>query len=224
MRPRIGITTPNNLWHPAYYFIQFSVWLCGGRPVPLRTLERVKREDIQGLVLGGGTDIFPGLFQNDPKQDYLYDQKRDEMEIAWLKKAERENIPVFAICRGAQLMNVMNGGTLHLDVSLAYENAYYPKSLLRKIFYRKLTKVLPESMLFRLTGRKTLYVNSMHTQSIDKVGRNLRVTGKEENGVIQVIERPDHSFYMGVQFHPEFMIWGSRMRALFSGLIQAARI
>lgn len=99
MRPNIGITAPSK-FYPAYYFLRFAVWLCGGRPVALRTLESIQRGDIDGLIVGGGTDVFPGLFQNDPKQDYLYDQKRDEMEIAWLAKAEKEGLPVLGICRG----------------------------------------------------------------------------------------------------------------------------
>jgi len=223
MRPKIGITTPNTLFHPAYYFIQFSVWLCGGRPVPLRTLDSIERSDIRGLVLGGGTDVFPQLFEGTPKDKYKYDHERDETEIAWLKKAEKENIPVFAICRGAQMMNVMNKGTLHLDVSLAYENAHYPKNLLRKVFYRKRIDIEAGSLFNELTQSDALRVNSMHTQSIDKIGQNLGVTAREKNGVVQAIERPNHSFYLGVQFHPEFMIWRPTMQALFKGLVKAAK-
>lgn len=223
MRPKIGITTPNTLFHPAYYFIKFSVWLCGGRPVPLRTQTTIEREGIQGLVLGGGTDVFPQLFEGMPKEKYKYDRERDEMEIAWLKKAEIDKIPVFAICRGTQMMNVMNIGTLHLDVSLAYENAHYPKNLLRKIFYRKKIEIEQGSLFHTLTRSKTLRVNSMHTQSIDKIGNHLNITAQEKNGVVQAIERPNHPFYLGVQFHPEFMIWRPTMQALFRGLVNAAK-
>ncbi|MEE4376453.1 MAG: type 1 glutamine amidotransferase [Candidatus Competibacteraceae bacterium] len=221
-RPVIGITTPNKRFHVAYFFIKFSVWLCGGKALPLRTLEGVESKKVDGLVLGGGTDIFPGLFQSDPKQHYFYDHQRDEMEIAWLRKAEREKIPVFAICRGAQLVNVINKGTLHLDASVAYDNFVYPEGLLHKIFYRKLIRIKQNSQFYKLVSTDRLCVNSMHMQSIDKVGDNLEISAQEDNGVVQAIERPTQPFYLGVQFHPEFLIYRSSMRNLFKQLVKVA--
>lgn len=222
-RPVIGITTPNKRFHAAYQFIKFSVWLCGGRPVALKSKASLDRDDIQGLVLGGGTDVFPGLYQSDPKQNYFYDHDRDTLELAWLDRAEERDIPVFAICRGAQMINVRHKGTLHLDVSKAYENAIYPRSLIRKMFFRKGINIKDNSLFQKLTGKRYLRVNSMHTQSIDKVGKPLIVTAQEENQVVQAVERHDKSFYFGVQFHPEFMIYRPSMRALFRGLIDEAK-
>jgi len=222
MRPPIGITTPNTRFHIAYYFIKLSVWLCGGKPIPLRTPDAIKSQKVRGLVLGGGTDVFPGLFQNDPKQDYLYDHDRDEIEMAWLQRAEKENIPVLGICRGAQMMNVMNKGSLHLNVALAYEGAHYPKNLLRMAFFRKGIEIEPNSMLCKILRTNFLRVNSMHTQSIDRLGKNLRVCAQEKNGVVQAIERPGHAFYLGVQFHPEFMIYRPSMQRIFKSLIKTA--
>lgn len=121
------------------------------------------------------------------------------------------------------MMNVMNKGTLHLDVSLAYENAHYPKRLLRKIFFRKPIDVKPDSLLHKLTRALTLRVNSLHTQSVDRIGHNLRIIARERNGVVQAIERPNHPFYLGLQFHPEFMIWRPTMRAIFKALVDEAR-
>lgn len=222
-RPIIGITTPNTPFHAAYYFIKLGIWLCGGTPVPLKTPNSIHTVQIDGLIVGGGTDIFPKLFQEAPKQDYQYDHDRDEMEMAWLKKAEADQIPVLGICRGAQMMNVMHGGTLHLNVSLAYENAHYPKNLFRKIFFRKAIKIEPNSLFHRLTNKTTLRVNSMHTQSIAKTGSGFVISAKENNGVIQAIGNPAHPFYLGVQFHPEFLLYRPSMRALFRGLVRATR-
>lgn len=191
--------------------------------MPLRTLESLDDHKIDGLIVGGGTDVFPGLFQNDPKQDYLYDQPRDEMEMAWLKRAEADDIPVLGICRGAQMMNVMNRGSLHMDISIAYENAHYPKSLFRKLFYRKDILVEPRSLFFKIVRLNPVKVNSYHSQSIDRLGRNLKVSAQERNGIVQVIERPDHPYYLGVQFHPEYMIYRADMRNIFKTLIEHAR-
>lgn len=222
-RPVIGITAPNKRWHIPYFLIRFSVWVCGGRPLALKTPESVENRNVDGLVIGGGTDVFPGLFQNDPKQNYFYDHDRDEMEIGWLKRAEKEDIPVLGICRGTQMMNVMNGGSLHMDVSLAYEKAHYPKSVLRKMFFRKAINLEPDSLLCRVMRMTRARVNSMHSQSINRLGKRLRVVAQEDNGVVQGIERPGHKYYLGVQFHPEFLIYRPSMRRIFKGLIAAAK-
>jgi putative glutamine amidotransferase len=161
------------------------------------------------------------LFQLDPKENYLYDRPRDEMEIAWLKRAEKETIPVLGICRGAQMMNVMNGGALHMNVRIAYENADYPEGLWHEITYRKSIKITQGSLLHKLMGTNEWRVNSIHSQSIERLGDRLEITAREHNGVVQGIERPNHPYYLGVQFHPEFMIYQSKMRSIFKGLVDA---
>lgn len=224
MKPIIGITIPNKIFSGAYLLIKLAVIINGGRPLPLKKIDSVNTVKVNGLILGGGTDIFPELFHNIAKKNYVYDHNRDEMEIAWLKKAEKEHIPVLAICRGAQMMNVMHEGTLHLDVSTAYENANYPQNFIRKIFFRKHIDIKPDSLLAKLFKTDNIRVNSMHKQSIDKIGKGLKVTATEKNGVVQAIEKPNHPFYLGVQFHPEFMLHRPPMRAIFKGLIKQSSI
>tara|TARA_Y100001001_G_C7979649_1_gene298891 strand:+ start:304 stop:978 length:675 start_codon:yes stop_codon:yes gene_type:complete len=222
MRPVIGITTPNQKFNSAYLSIKLAVWLCGGRPVPLKRMQTLDDLHIDGLLVGGGTDVFPQLFKGQPKANYTYDHKRDELEIAWLKRAENDGIPVLAICRGAQMMNVMNGGELHMNVSESYEDAVYPKGLMRYLFFRRWINISEHSLLRRVMGAQRVRVNSMHSQSISNLGRNLKIVAQEDNGVVQAIERPDHPFYIGVQFHPEFMIYRSYMWRLFRDFIKAA--
>lgn len=165
--------------------------------------------------------MFPALFQDEPepKKDYTYDHDRDEMEMYWLRKAENEGLPVLGICRGAQLMNVAGGGKLHLDVSKAYEKADYPASWLSHIFYRKKITIQNGSLLHKILGRTIVRVNSIHKQSIAEIAPGLIVTAKEDNGVIQAIEKPGHNFYLGVQFHPEFLIYKRIFRKLFKKLV-----
>ncbi len=222
MKPVIGITTPNRLYDFALMCIKSSVRLCGGIPKTLQKLESVQKENVDGLVLGGGTDVFPPLFQDVPKKDYLYDHNRDEMEIAWLRRAELENIPVLAICRGAQMMNIMHKGTLHLNTEDVYKNFRRPRSLFKKIFTRKRIHIQEGSLLHKILDRKTLKVNSIHSQSVKDPGEGIRVVAREDNEIVQAIEYPGRRFYIGVQFHPEFMIYRPSMRALFRGLINAA--
>lgn len=225
-RPVIGITKPDHEGNFAYGFIWLSIWLAGGKPLKITPRNAKAVSGVQGLILGGGKDVFPALFQDEPepKENYTYDHERDEMELYWLRRAENEEIPILGICRGAQLMNVAGGGKLHLDVSSAYKKANYPASWLSYVFYRKKITIQNGSLLHRILDRTIVRVNSIHKQSISTVAPGLVVTAREDNGVIQAIEKPGHDFYLGVQFHPEFLIYKKIFRQLFRKLIdQSAR-
>jgi putative glutamine amidotransferase len=78
-------------------------------------------------------------------------------------------------------------------------------------------------LLRQILGRDRARVNSLHKQSIDQVGSGLKVSACEDNGVVQAIEDPDHRFYLGVQFHPELLIYRGLYRGLFKALVEAAR-
>jgi len=200
-----------------------ALWLAGGHPKITSYEEDVNDQHYDALMLGGGTDIFPGLFFKDPKENYPYDQKRDDLEIRLLKKAHKEGLPVIAICRGSQLMNVVNGGSVHMDISKVYEKANYPENILGYLFFRKKINIEPNSLLHEIAGSTELMVNSVHSQSIDKVGEGLVVTSREPNGIIQSVEKPEHIFYMGVQFHPERLIYKRAFRRLFKTFIDAVK-
>lgn len=183
--------------------------------------------DIRASMAYRNIRKFPALFQDEPepKEDYAYDHDRDEMELYWLRKAESEGLPVLGICRGAQLMNVAGGGKLHLDVSLVYKKAIYPANWFSYIFYRKKIAIQNGSLLHKILGRTIVRVNSIHKQSIAELADGLVVTAKEDNGVIQAIEKPGHNFYLGVQFHPEFLIYSKIFRRIFEQLVfEASKI
>ncbi len=222
-RPHIGITKPESKrMNVQFLAMWLAVWLGGGRPIVLSAGKPDPAKTIHGLILGGGTDVFPGLFHKDPIENYQYDRPRDEMEIKWLKIAEEDQIPVFAICRGAQLMNVVNGGSLHLNIGEAYDNADYPETIFGYMFFRKKIHIEKNSLLYKIFKKSELPVNSLHKQSINKVGNNLVVTAREPNGIIQAIERPGHPFYMGVQFHPELLIYQRSFRSFFNRFVHTA--
>lgn len=221
-RPKIGYTTHNYFWDALNWLIALSIWVTGGRPVRLCAHNPRYDQKIDGLVVGGGTDLYPALYKLEPKLNYKYDRERDKLEINWFKKAELEDIPVLGICRGAQLMNVMRGGTLHVDVSKVYQNAKYPNNMMAQIFFRKDVNVECGSLLEKLLKTQRIAVNSMHKQAVDRIGDRLIVSAKEDNGVVQAIEDPHKEFFLGVQFHPEALIHLSLFRNMFAALNQAA--
>ncbi len=222
-KPKIGYTTRNYAWDPLQWLIDIAIRLAGG--VPVRIYPKNPRHDtnLSGLIIAGGTDVDPSLFDLTPKENYVYDPDRDALEIEWLRRADVLNMPVLGICRGAQILNVMRGGSLHLDIEKSHEGAKYPSHLLANIFFRKDITIHDDSLLARLLGGAHARVNSMHKQAIDRTGRGLSICAQESNGVVQAVEDPDHSFMLGVQFHPEAMIYKAKYRNIFNGLISAAR-
>lgn len=221
-KPIILITGSDGCDRVAQWTIKWAVRLAGGKP-KLVTPKTCYKGDFDGLILSGGVDIHPNRYHSSAKLNYPYELARDELEYAWLERSRALNKPVMGICRGAQLMNVYCKGTLHLDVSKAYEEAQYSSSLIAKIVYRKRMYLERSSLLYQIFRRDSLKVNSLHTQSIDCLGRDLVVSAREKNGVIQAVEDSTRAFYIGVQFHPEFLIYSEYYRRLFKKLIQQAR-
>lgn len=219
-KPIIAVTGPVHEYRVSWLFCALSIYLSGGRPVRVTSLDRYQDLDFDGLLISGGTDIFPDHYGGNIKDNYTYDHERDRMEFSMLARAEQDGKPVLGICRGAQLMNIYRRGTLHFDVKLAYEKAEYPSSLFAHIFYRKMMYLKSgDSLLARILQKRKIKVNSMHTQAVDRLGRNLKITGQEENGVVQAIEDPDKPYFMGVQFHPEYMIYKKKFREMFKKLV-----
>ncbi|MAR56753.1 MAG: gamma-glutamyl-gamma-aminobutyrate hydrolase [Rickettsiales bacterium] len=222
-RPVIAITFPDEGYTMMRLFTRLAVWLAGGKPVLVHPSDPQFDMTADGLVLGGGQDVYPPLYHQRAKPDYVYNHARDKLETLWLKRMDDAGKPVLGICRGAQLMNIVRGGTLHRDFSKIYEEAEYPNSLIAKIFYRKAMYVQPTSTLAKVTGCNPCRVNSMHTQSIANTGKNLTVTAMERNGVVQCIEDTAKPLFMGVQFHPEFLIYNARYRELFGYFVNQAK-
>lgn len=219
----IGITKPDRTENAAYALVALGVKLAGGRPAPITTGREGDVKHLDGVILGGGQDVFPMLFDDTPKQGYVYDHARDEMEIELAKAALDRDIPVLGICRGAQLLNVVYGGSLHLDVSKAYEDASYPDSLFAKVFFRKPINTVAGSIIRRALKARTACVNSLHKQAVKALGNGLEATALEPNGVVQAIEDRDRRYVLGVQFHPEFMLHKSMFRGVFNSLVEATR-
>jgi gamma-glutamyl-gamma-aminobutyrate hydrolase PuuD len=159
--------------------------------------------DISGLVLMGGSDVNPARYGEDPdSRTEDCDNARDELECALIRDALRRNLPLLAICRGIQILNVQHGGTLvqHLDTTPHHRVRTADKGLpAHKV------AIVPGTRLAGIAGESLIWdVNSRHHQAIAKPGEGLIVSARDpEDGIIEAVERPDKRFVIGVQWHPE---------------------
>ncbi|HLV20367.1 MAG TPA: type 1 glutamine amidotransferase [Polyangiaceae bacterium] len=147
------------------------------------------------------------------------DRDRDQLETALLEHAVARKLPVLGICRGSQLLNVHRGGTLHQDVGSFYVERPNPWT----VFPAKRVRIAEGSRLGALLGRHTCQVNSLHRQAVAHLGDGLTAVAAEPNGVVQAIEDSSHPFFVGVQWHPEYMPQRPEQRRLFRELVAAAR-
>jgi len=148
------------------------------------------------------------------------DAGRDTLERELIAMAVARDLPFLAICRGAQLVNVHFGGTLYTELAEFYEEV--PQ--LRTVLPKKAIEIEPQSRLAALLGTTRCHVNAIHRQAIRSVGKGLVIVAREESGVVQAIEQPDHPYRVGVQWHPEYIPQHRRQRGLFDGLVAAASL
>ncbi len=221
-RPVIGVTMPDHGERLSWLALKTAVQLAGGRAVRLTARAPRDPRAIDGLVLGGGSDVYPLAFEGKPKPGYRYDLARGDMEASWALAARRHDLPVLGVCRGAQMLNVLAGGSLHMDLA-TFEGAKLSPSRWDHATVRKRVRLRGGSRLAQILGPAPLRVNAIHQQAIDRLGVGLTVAAREANGVIQAIEDRSRRFWIGVQYHPELLLYRSRHRRLFKALVEAAR-
>ncbi len=178
---------------------------------------------VDGLLISGGNDVDPAFYRERKKAKNLsITSERDAFEIALVKRAKESGVPVLAICRGMQLVNVAFGGSLYQD--FRFEKRFLDHTLEGSGIYRKKHPVIIQenSALFRIIGRSKIMVNTSHHQMVKKVAPGFVATAwSEKDGVIEAIEPKDKHSPMCVQWHPELMK-DRGSRALFDWLIQSA--
>ncbi len=145
-------------------------------------------------------------------------QARDELEKALILDALERGLPVLGICRGMQLMNVVRGGTLFQEIS----GFYGEKPNVRSIMPAKQVAIAAASRLQGIVAASHLRVNALHDQAIDELGRGLKVVAREASSVIQAVEGTEDEFFLGVQWHPEYLPQKPAHQRLFRGLVEAA--
>ncbi len=182
--------------------------------VGIRAVEdAVTLEGLDGLMLAGGTDVDPALYgaerqpeTGDPDRD------RDGIEIRLVQEAVARDIPVLAICRGLQVLNVVQGGSLVQQI----EGHKCPE-----LSDAHAIRIEGGSRLQSILGRGELLVNSRHHQCVDRVANGLAVVARAEDGVIEALEMPGKRFVLAVQWHPEDRADGpdEKLFAAFRGAI-----
>lgn len=223
-RPVIAITGPQRGALGPRVLVALAVCLYGGRPRQLRPGDDVASIKYQGVVVTGGHDVEPVLYAAEPEVEPNYDSARDAFESAVIRKALSQGLPLLGICRGAQLLNVCRGGTLFQDLRSQRQKTSHrwtilPLKTLRVLQDPKGRKAVLQDLFKSNRGR----INSLHNQAIDRVGSGLVVTARDLDGIVQAVEDTTRDFVVGVQWHPEFLLYMSRQRALFRTLVGHAR-
>lgn len=215
-RPLIGITTRLDAQDQFYLrrYYGEAVWAAGGAPIyipliPEREYLSSLVERMDGLILSGSnSDLDPVTFGEEPHPRLgPVMPERDQTDLLLLELAEHRNLPVLAICYGMQSLNVARGGSLIQDIESLVENPVKHEQGAPADRPSHGIEIDAESVLTGLlgvTGGRSIRVNSSHHQAIKRVGRNLRVSARAADGVIEAVEdtRPDR-FVLGVQWHPE---------------------
>ena len=180
---------------------------------------------LAGVCLSGGPDVDPSLYGAQPHAKLGETNPAiDRFEIAVVHEAERLGMPLLAICRGAQVLNVARGGDLYQD--LADEvgtTVHHRRGEPDEPAPWHEVVVEPDSLLARSLGIERLEVNAFHHQAVRILGEGLRAVAHAGDGVIEGVELPGAGFELGVQWHPEAIVDRPGQAALFRAFVEAAR-
>lgn len=213
---RIGVTGNSRRFAPSWVCTRLAVRLAGARAVRISVRHNPEPAPLDGLIIGGGDDISPEHYGGDLTARVKPDPERDRLEIRWIEWALERDIPMLGICRGEQLINVVLGGNLHQDIRPIRYHTYNRPTLLP----RKKVLLQADSRVTEICGKSELRVNSLHSQAISDPAATLRVVGRDLDGIIQAVEANDSRVIVGVQWHPEYLIYLPSQLALFRWLCQ----
>jgi putative glutamine amidotransferase len=202
-----------------------AIEAAGGVPVILAPGSEGVIDVVAGLVLTGGGDIDPAAYGEAPDETVAgVSAQRDSLEVAALKRADERGIPVLALCRGMQVLNVVRGGSLHQHIPDAFPDGLAHAAPAPRCGPAHDVRLTGGSRLAGICGAGILQVNSRHHQAVKGLGRGLVVTGCAPDGVVEAVELPGERFLVGVQWHPEDMVGHfASAGALFSAFVAACR-
>ena len=208
-----------------------SVERSGARARVLEVSEspRAVIDTIDGVLLTGGGDVDP-VFYGQERHPSVDDAEpgRDEFEIDLARRAMEADLPVLAICRGSQVLNVAAGGTLVQDIPSAVTTELTHSLDVPKDCVAHDIHIISDTRLHAALGDAVdascaCRVNSRHHQSVGSLGRSLVASATAPDGVIEAIEAPEARFCVGVQWHPENFWRTGEFRPLFDAFVAAAR-
>ncbi|MEC7209394.1 MAG: gamma-glutamyl-gamma-aminobutyrate hydrolase family protein [Pseudomonadota bacterium] len=183
---------------------------------------------IDGLLLTGNrSNVHPKNYEGTETPEHPpFDTARDAVSLELIKRALRRNMPTLAICRGLQELNVACGGSLtaglsgqknkldHRTVEAEDQDAVYCA--------RHGVTFVEDGWWHKLTDRTRAQVNSLHNQAIDRLAQGLVADAHAEDGTIEAVYKPDHSFCVGVQWHPEYQTGENHLSEPLFGAFNAA--
>ena len=242
MTPLIGITcarAPGGAWgkFSTSHYMEFTyneysqaVTGSGGAPLLIPVAQNTTAlsaimNRLDGLILSGGVDVNPKFYGEQPVTGLgEIDEDRDRMEIELTKMVYKKGLPILAICRGIQVLNVALGGTLYQDIANQIKESIFHTQNASKSVTTHTVQVESQTALYQIFKRKTVWVNGKHHQAVKDVARGFRVSAKAPDGVIEAIENPSKRFVLGVQWHPEGT-WSSDTysKKLFRAFINSAK-
>lgn len=226
--PSYGRNAQGHVSLPADYVT--ALRRAGGIPVlipPGETRLEQWLDLVDGLLLAGGNDLDPARYEGQPHDTVTdVDPERDAAEFELLESALDVGLPILAICRGMQLLNVFLGGDLFADIPSQVEGAgphrqgepAEPRPIEHEVV------IDPGSRLGALLGEHRIIVPSLHHQAIDEVAAELSAVAHAPDGLVEAVELADHPFCIGVQWHPELAAAEVPVHQRpFDGLVAAAR-
>jgi putative glutamine amidotransferase len=192
-------------------------------PLPIDCIEPLLTR-VAGICLSGGPDLDPHAY-GEPKHERIGPtwSELDAFELALARAADAHGLPILAVCRGTQVLNVARGGSLH---------QHLPDVVGATITHRQeelgnepthWVTISEQSRLRQILGARRRKVNSFHHQAIATLGEGLVVTSRASDGTIESIEASDREFVLGVQWHAECLIERPEQAALFAEFVAAAR-
>jgi putative glutamine amidotransferase len=175
-----------------------------------------------GLLLSGGPDLNPDAYGQKPHAELGPNEPAlDDFEIQLTRAADARGMPILAICRGLQLLNVARGGTLHQHLpDLAGEISHRQTEPAKDTTHW--VSIAGGSRLEHALGRRRTKVNSFHHQAVDVLGRDIVATAWAGDGTVEGLEAADREFVVAVQWHAECLISRPAQAGLFSAFVAAA--
>jgi putative glutamine amidotransferase len=220
MQPLIGIPTRTQIEGDLTRYTALATYtraldLAGGAPVliPLNLSEPTLRaifERLDGLLLQGGVDVHPREYAEEiaPYCGEI-DPARDATELRITRWALEKRLPILAICRGIQLLNIAAGGSLYQDIAAQLPGKLHHPHVKGNPydFHAHTIAIEHSSRLARALGATQIEVNSLHHQALKQIAPGFHVTARAPDGIVEGIEADDpRQFALAMQFHPEWMI------------------